>query len=367
VPAAVHCTCRNAANKKAQNDHRILAPILYDTGSTHHIFTSRKRFTKFNRRVKIVIKTGGGPVIPRGVGTVQIHVQRSKNPNDFELVTLNGVLFVPKFDINIISSLLHYSSGGTLIKESLYNSNRRCWGQLNTEKHGFFLNVKEHFLPRVGRKNPFSSSCHAAAEKVNDLMVKISTVPPKNREEYARFDSDSEENMNQAKERSSINDTRNATPSYKKKLVQGGTMPKFSAENPEDSREVRPRRPGKTLDKSLKEPIPGDTNSLKQRGSHARIPLPEPPLVGDLEAAPTAVEHSPRSLQRTSSGWISAEGDLVVGGDEELALKVLLWHRRLGHIGFALLKKTAKVTSGLPDFNKILGLQYVICTKTVAV
>jgi hypothetical protein len=57
----------------------------------------------------------------------------------------------------------------------------------------------------------------------------------------------------------------------------------------------------------------------------------------------------------------------VVGGDEELALKVLLWHRRLGHIGLALLKKTAKVTSGLPDFDKILGLQCVACAKTVAV
>ena len=32
-----------------------------------------------------------------------------------------------------------------------------------------------------------------------------------------------------------------------------------------------------------------------------------------------------------------------------------------------MLKKTAKITNGLPDFSKITGLQYVPYTKTVAV
>jgi Reverse transcriptase (RNA-dependent DNA polymerase)./Integrase core domain. len=375
MPAAVHCTCCEHSN----NSHSAANPsnsrgkrkaVLYDTGSTHHIFANRELFSSFSTNVELKIGTGGGPVYPKGVGTVTLDVQRSENPDDYEKLTLQNVLYIPSFDVNIISGILHYQSGGVLIKQSLFGSNRRCWGRLNFQRHGFFLRVKGHACPIISQQDPFGGFSHSSDGFMPrpELKVELSNVPPKDREEYARYYSDSEENMDIDNAEGPNSNAKKAVPrQLKKKASAGGNMPTSSAKRPNDSRAVEPRALDETLDNSSEGPIPEDTIAPKRGVSHTREPLSEPPLLGAVEAAPATIEHSPAGLKKTASGWISPEGDLVVGGDEELALKALLWHRRLGHIGLALLKKTCGIAKGLPNFTEIKGLQCTTCAKTVAV
>ncbi|KAK2074642.1 hypothetical protein P8C59_008836 [Phyllachora maydis] len=93
------------------------------------------------------INTGNGPISPAGIGSITLEVLSRKAPPTYTKLVLDNVLYLPNIDINIISRVRHYNSGGSLIKETLYRGNRRCIAILDFKKSGFFLDVKGSSKP----------------------------------------------------------------------------------------------------------------------------------------------------------------------------------------------------------------------------
>ncbi|KAK2066303.1 hypothetical protein P8C59_000132 [Phyllachora maydis] len=71
----------------------------------------------------------------------------SNSPPTYTKLVLDNVLYLPNININIVSRVRHYNSGGCLIKETLYRGNRRYIAVLDFKKSGFFLNVKGSSKP----------------------------------------------------------------------------------------------------------------------------------------------------------------------------------------------------------------------------
>ncbi|KAK2073995.1 hypothetical protein P8C59_008232 [Phyllachora maydis] len=93
------------------------------------------------------INTGNSPISPAGIGSITLEVLSRKAPPTYTKLVLDNVLYLPNIDINIISRVRHYNSGGCLIKENLYRGDRRCIAVLDFKKSGFFLNVKGSSKP----------------------------------------------------------------------------------------------------------------------------------------------------------------------------------------------------------------------------
>ncbi|KAK2069816.1 hypothetical protein P8C59_004363 [Phyllachora maydis] len=79
--------------------------------------------------------------------SITLEVLSRKAPSTYTKLVLDNVLYLPSIDINIISKVRHYNSGGCLIKETLYRGNRRYIAILDFKKSGFFLNVKGSSKP----------------------------------------------------------------------------------------------------------------------------------------------------------------------------------------------------------------------------
>ncbi|KAK2066371.1 hypothetical protein P8C59_000200 [Phyllachora maydis] len=122
---------------------------LYNTGSTDHISNSKERFTTFTPNTGQLrpINTGNGPVSPAGIGSIILEVLSRKAPPTYTKLVLDNVLYLPNININIVSRVRHYDSGGCLIKETLYRGDRRCIAVLDFKKSGFFLDVKGSSKP----------------------------------------------------------------------------------------------------------------------------------------------------------------------------------------------------------------------------
>ncbi|KAK2074420.1 hypothetical protein P8C59_008628 [Phyllachora maydis] len=88
------------------------------------------------------INTGNGPISPAGIGSITLEVLSRKVPPTYTKLVLDNVLYLPNININIVSRVRHYNSGGCLIKETLYRGDRRCIAVLDFKKSGFFLDVK---------------------------------------------------------------------------------------------------------------------------------------------------------------------------------------------------------------------------------
>ena len=73
-----------------------------------------------------------------------------------------------------------------------------------------------------------------------------------------------------------------------------------------------------------------------------RVPREPSPIEEDLEAniQPSGTELSTESIATEAS-------------KSKLLKLAYLWHERLGHISLSLLKKTARITNGIPNFNSI--------------
>ncbi|KAK2066181.1 hypothetical protein P8C59_000016 [Phyllachora maydis] len=82
-----------------------------------------------------------------GIGSITLEVLSRKAPPTYTKLVLDNVLYLPNIDINIVSRVRHYNSGGCIIKETLYRGNRRCIAVLDFKKSGFFLNVKGSSKP----------------------------------------------------------------------------------------------------------------------------------------------------------------------------------------------------------------------------
>ncbi|KAK2068877.1 hypothetical protein P8C59_003493 [Phyllachora maydis] len=135
--------------RRRPRDPALYNSWLYDTGSTDHISNSKERFTTFTPNTGQLrpINTGNSPVSPAGIGSITLEVLSRKAPPTYTKLVLDNVLYLPNININIISRVRHYDSGGCLIKETLYRGDRRCIAVLDFKKSGFFLNVKGSSKP----------------------------------------------------------------------------------------------------------------------------------------------------------------------------------------------------------------------------
>ncbi|KAK2068886.1 hypothetical protein P8C59_003502 [Phyllachora maydis] len=122
---------------------------LYDIGSMDYISNSKERFTTFTPNIGQLrpINTGNGPISPAGIGSITLEVLSRKAPPTYTKLVLDNVLYLPNININIISRVRHYNSGGCLIKETLYRGRRRCIAVLDFKKLGFFLDIKGSSKP----------------------------------------------------------------------------------------------------------------------------------------------------------------------------------------------------------------------------
>jgi hypothetical protein len=148
---------------------------LYDTGSTDHICWNRKLFTSFEENFGQLgtIATGGRPVSPAGSGTVRLEVLVSDRPRPvYQELVLKDVLYLPDFDINIISGLKHYQTGGVLLGRTLYGRHRKPIGLLNPRVSGFFLTLKDTPAPREltqKQNNAISYSSQETERNINAM------------------------------------------------------------------------------------------------------------------------------------------------------------------------------------------------------
>ncbi|KAK2066343.1 hypothetical protein P8C59_000172 [Phyllachora maydis] len=139
--------------RRRPRDPALYNSWLYNTGSTDYISNSKERFTTFTPNIGQLrpINTGNSPISPAGIGSITLEVLSRKAPPTYTKLVLDNVLYLPNIDINIVSRVRYYDSGGCLIKETLYRGNRRCIAVLDFKKSGFFLDVKGSSKPILHR------------------------------------------------------------------------------------------------------------------------------------------------------------------------------------------------------------------------
>ncbi|KAK2069750.1 hypothetical protein P8C59_004304 [Phyllachora maydis] len=145
--------------RRRPRDPALYNSWLYDIGSTDHISNSKEQFTTFTPNTGQLrpIYTGNSPISPAGIGSITLGVLSRNAPPTYTKLVLDNVLYLPNININIISSVRHYDSGGCLIKETLYRGDRRCIAVLDFKKSGFFLDVKGSSKPILHA--PYQSPC----------------------------------------------------------------------------------------------------------------------------------------------------------------------------------------------------------------
>ncbi|KAK2071283.1 hypothetical protein P8C59_005719 [Phyllachora maydis] len=275
---------------------------LYNTGSTDHISNSKERFTTFTPNTGQLrpINTGNSPVSPAGIGSITLEVLSRKAPPTYTKLVLDNVLYLPNIDINIISRVRHYNSGGCLIKETLYRGDRRCIAILDFKKSGFFLNVKGSSKPilHANFAFPLGLTSYNTTKSIEPQRNKIVVEIPSNsirKEDYRPIIEDAI--ISEAIEPNKRYKLRNSPA---KGTTLEGVGPSLRGKRP-----CRPTREP--------EPLTG---------------------TGDL----------PRMLREPV-----IEGNKV----EKAISSPTLKEPNIGHIGLRLLKKTSSITKGLPNFNKI--------------
>ncbi len=99
--------------------------LLYDTSTTDHIVNDRKWFKDdytFNRGQLKILKTGGGPIIPKGNGTAVFIVLSQVNLLKYREIVFEDTLYLLDIDVNLFSGLKYYKSKGYFKKNRLYMS-----------------------------------------------------------------------------------------------------------------------------------------------------------------------------------------------------------------------------------------------------
>ncbi|KAK2068933.1 hypothetical protein P8C59_003547 [Phyllachora maydis] len=287
--------------RRRPRDPALYNSWLYDTGSTDHISNSKERFTTFmpNTGQLRPINTGNGPVSPAGIGSIILEVLSRKAPPTYTKLVLDNVLYLPNIDINIVSGVRHYDSGGCLIKETLYRGDRRCIAVLDFKKSGFFLDVKGSSKPILHR---------------NKIVVEIPSNSIR-KEDYRPIIEDAI--VSKAIEPNKRYKLRNSP-------AKGTTLEGIGP----SLRGKRPRRP-------TREPEP-----LTGIGDLPYV-LREPVIEGN------------KVVEKAISSPTLKEPNIGQRDYYNLLNLAKLWYVRLGHIGLRLLKKTSSITKGLPKFDKI--------------
>ncbi|KAK2068524.1 hypothetical protein P8C59_003158 [Phyllachora maydis] len=287
--------------RRRPRDPALYNSWLYDTGSTDHISNSKERFTTFTPNTGQLrpINTGNSPVSLAGIGSITLEVLSRKAPPPYTKLVLDNVLYLPNININIVSRVRYYNSGGCLIKETLYGGNRRYIAVLDFKKSGFFLNVKGSSKPILYTSFAFPLGLSSYTTKsieppiIEDAIVSEAIEPNK------RYK------------------LRNSPA---KGTTLEGVGPSLRGKRP-----CRPTREPKPLTSTRD--LPYMLRELVIEGNK---------VVEKAISSPTLKE--PNIGQRDYYNLLNL---------------AKLWHVRLGHIGLCLLKKTSSITKGLPNFDKI--------------
>ncbi|KAK2067440.1 hypothetical protein P8C59_001180 [Phyllachora maydis] len=258
----------------------------------------------------------------------------SSPPTHTKLV-LDNVLYLPNIDINIISGVRHYDSGGCLIKETLYGGNRRYIAVLDFKELGFFLDVKGSSKPILHANFAFhlGLTSYNTTKSIELQRNKIVVEIPSNsirKEDYRPIIEDAI--VSEAIEPNKRYKLRNSP-------AKGTTLEGIGP----SSRGKRPCRPVEPLataqapyqsPRETREPEP-----LTGTGDLPRM-LREPVIEGN-------------KVEKAISSPTLKEPNIGQRDYYHLLNLAKLWHVRLGHIGLRLLKKTSSITKGLPNFDKI--------------
>ncbi|KAK2066523.1 hypothetical protein P8C59_000332 [Phyllachora maydis] len=293
--------------RRRPRDPALYNSWLYDTGSTDHISNSKERFTTFTPNTGQLrpINTGNGPISLAGIGSITLEVLSRKAPPTYTKLVLDNVLYLPNININIVSGVRHYDSGGCLIKETLYRGDRRYIAVLDFKKSGFFLDVKGSSKPILHANFAFPLGLSSYTTKsIEPQRNKIVVEIPSNsirKEDYRPIIED--DIVSEAIEPNKRYKLRNSP-------AKGTTL--------EGTREPKPLTSTGDLPRVLRE--------LVIEGNKVEKAISSPTL------------KEPNIGQRDYYNLLNL---------------AKLWHVRLGHIGLRLLKKTSSITKGLPNFDKI--------------
>ncbi|KAK2074417.1 hypothetical protein P8C59_008625 [Phyllachora maydis] len=308
--------------RRRPRDPALYNSWLYDTGSIDHISNSKERFTTFTPNTGQLrpINTGNSPISPAGIGSITLEVLSRKAPPTYTKLVLDNVLYLPNININIISGVRHYNSGGCLIKETLYGGNRRCIAVLDFKKSGFFLNVKGSSKPilHTNFAFPLGLTSYNTTKSIEPQRNKIVVEIPSNsirKEDYRPIIEDAI--VSEAIEPNKRYKLRNSPA---KGTTLEGVGPSLRGKRPcRPTREPEPLTGTRDLPRVLREPV-----------------IEGNKVVEKAISSPTLKE--PNIGQRDYYNLLNL---------------AKLWHVRLGHIGLCLLKKTSSITKGLPNFDKI--------------
>ncbi|KAK2071155.1 hypothetical protein P8C59_005603 [Phyllachora maydis] len=264
------------------------------------------------------INTGNSPVSPASIGSITLEVLSRKAPPTYTKLVLDNVLYLPNIDINIVSRVRHYNSGGCLIKETLYGGNRRYIAVLDFKKSGFFLDVKGSSKPILHANFAFplglsSYTIKSIEPQRNKIVVEIPSNSTK-KEDYRPIIEDAI--VSEAIEPNKRYKLRNSP-------AKGTTL-----------EGIGPSLMGKRPCRPTREPKP-----LTGTGDLPRV-LREPVIEGN-------------KVEKAISSPTLKEPNIGQRDYYNLLNLAKLWHVRLGHIGLRLLKKTSSITKGLPNFDKI--------------
>ena len=337
----------------SQGSNSLKDALLYDTGSTVHIVNRSKYFKSLDYNAPLgTVLTGGGPIRPKGVGTAVFQIEYA--PGKYRGVALQNALYIPSMDLNIFSGLRHYRSGGYVAKNKLFWSSGAPLATLEIEKSGFFLPIKGVKVPTAHFSGYSSNSLRyiSPGELVNPLEIQLPPFSKEKAREYEEFPHDSDES----------DPSRSELAPSKPKFTpnRSGIEPDSLGERPCVPKEIKSGPEAKPCESKLVGAKPSTTG----RSGGNRPSVPEPPVgnrggttIEDLEDLP---------LEGLSpSKQLDPEG----GKTSKLLKLALLWHQRLGHPSLSLLKKTARITQGMPNFDSIKESDFLClaCSRAKAI
>ncbi|KAK2070893.1 hypothetical protein P8C59_005355 [Phyllachora maydis] len=285
--------------RRRPRDPALYNSWLYNTGSTDHISNSKERFTTFTPNTGQLrpINTGNSPISPASIGSITLEVLSRKAPPTYTKLVLDNVLYLPNIDINIVSRVRHYDSGGCLIKETLYKGDRRYIAVLDFKKSGFFLDVKGSSKPILHANFAFPLGLSSYTTKsIEPQRNKIVVEIPSNsirKEDY-------------------------------RPIIEDAIVSEAIEPNKRYKLRNSPAK-GTTL----------EGIGLSLRGKRPRRPTREPkPL--------TSTRDLPRVLR-----------ELVIEGNKVVEKAISSPTLKEPNITLRLLKKTSSITKELPNFDKI--------------
>lgn len=232
-----------------------------------------------------------------------------KRFNVYTRIVLKNVFYLPNIDVNLMSGIRHYLSDEYLVKETLFSNDNESIALINFKKTGFLLEIKGfqtskfNFVIELYPSTNYNF-LYSNNSKENEVIVEISIMPQSERDKY--------------------------------EFIEPSDIENQKSDFDTDSNEFK-----KNISKSL------DSNIPKKLTSDRFIEL-----VKSLEKFwnLTNEDRSNRSVKSQNKGLELSFFDIKY---QKLLKLVHLWHSRLRHISFKLLKKTAKVSFNISNLDAV--------------